>query len=354
MHWLTRLLGRRQPVSRQLRYAFRPSLDALEDRCVPTVSSIVSNFNGTAIPAGDSLWFSSVFKAKGLPAAPVTLHVTDQTVTFAGNTVNVPDSVITLSPSTTTATATFDTGSNSWIINLPSSYSGNAFLGGAAFDVAARLPGGINPVTWSGNFTTDTAGVSLNWQWAAAVYTQFGSEDALNVKPLDGSGSVTVYHNSDHAGTPEAFKSFVVGGARGGGGSNFSGSYSATKTVIPETATVCSATASLSGQVTVPDQALAFGWTVTLMGTDHEGHSVLLTFTGNNSGSYSFNGLEAGSYSLSITFEDNTLLIGQSVGTVDGIPDGTPGDMSIVGILLTACDSTGIHYDFTGIVNAGS
>ena len=34
------------------------------------------------------------------------------------------------------------------------------------------------------------------------------------------------YKNADHAGTLENFKSFVIGGARGGGGSNYTGSYS--------------------------------------------------------------------------------------------------------------------------------
>jgi len=42
------------------------------------------------------------------------------------------------------------------------------------------------------------------------------------------TSSASIYKNSDHAGTPENFKTFVVGGATGGGGSNFTGSYSAT------------------------------------------------------------------------------------------------------------------------------
>jgi len=37
-----------------------------------------------------------------------------------------------------------------------------------------------------------------------------------------------VYKNSDHAGTPESVRQFLVSGARGGGGSNFTGSYSGT------------------------------------------------------------------------------------------------------------------------------
>jgi hypothetical protein len=48
------------------------------------------------------------------------------------------------------------------------------------------------------------------------------SEDCVN-SSSDCSGQ---YRNSDHAGTPENFKEFVIGGARGGGGSNWTGSWS--------------------------------------------------------------------------------------------------------------------------------
>lgn len=93
------------------------------------------------------------------------------------------------------------------------------------------LPGGINPVTWQGSFSTDTPGVEVNWKWAAAVYTGFSSDyNALGVKPVD-DNTASIYKNSDHAGTPENFRSFVTGGARGGGGSNFTGGYSGTSSL---------------------------------------------------------------------------------------------------------------------------
>jgi hypothetical protein len=64
------------------------------------------------------------------------------------------------------------------------------------------------------------------------VYTQFTTDlNGIGVKPIDG-GQMNPYNNSDHAGTPENFKSFVTGGARGGGGSNFTGSYSGTASVV--------------------------------------------------------------------------------------------------------------------------
>src|SRR4029077_17904616 len=92
----------------------RPALEALEDRTVPsTLSSIASNFNGTAIPAGDTIWFSSVLKASGLGSAPVNVHVTNQVITFSAGatnyTLNVPDSDITFSQTKFAGTTSFDT-----------------------------------------------------------------------------------------------------------------------------------------------------------------------------------------------------------------------------------------------------
>src|SRR5262249_42226164 len=159
----------------------------------------------------------------GLGSGPVTLHFTNQTITFTANgapvTVAVPDATVTFSPTTTLATTTFDASTNSWGTDLPMQFSGNGFLSGVALAPPNGLPGGINPVTWQGQITSDTAGVSVNWQWASAVYKGFGTDyDALNVKPVD-DNHASGYHNSDHAGTPEAFTAFVTGGARGGGGS---------------------------------------------------------------------------------------------------------------------------------------
>ena len=50
--------------------------------------------------------------------------------------------------------------------------------------------------------------------------------NSLGVKPTH--TNACLYNNSDHAGTPENKKSFLVGGAAGGGGSNYTGSWSST------------------------------------------------------------------------------------------------------------------------------
>lgn len=203
-------------------------------------SSIVSNFNGNPIRFGDYVWFNSVVKLKSPSpvTSPLAIHFSQQNITLSlpnGGTITlkVPDSEVIYSPNATSATTVFDTASNTWVTTVPASFSDNVFLAGLAYqvNVPGGLPGGIDPVTWSGIFSS-SAPFSVAWQWAAAVYTSFSSNyNVLGVKPTH-STTLDAYHNGDQAGTPENFTTYVTGGARGGSGSNYTGSYSATATAI--------------------------------------------------------------------------------------------------------------------------
>jgi hypothetical protein len=204
--------------------------------CTSGFSSISSNFNGTAIPVGRTIWFNAVLKASGLPATgAATIHLTNSQITFSdpatmiSYVLMVPDANITFSSANATASTTF---AGMFVTQVPLPFGQNVFLDGKIF-LSPGLSGGIKPVTWSGLFATDTPGVTLQWKWGAAVYTMFPTDpnyNAVGIKPVDGSAQ-NPYANSDHAGTPENFKPYVVGGARGGGGSNYTGSYSGTKSV---------------------------------------------------------------------------------------------------------------------------
>ncbi len=177
-----------------------------------TLSTIQSNFNGTAIPDGRTVWFNAVLKVSGVGADPVTIRLTNSTISSSAFNLVVPDAEITFSASTTQATTTFNDATNTWVTNVPSGLGGNTFLTGVAFQPPGGLPGGIKPIVWQASFSTDTPGVSVQWKWATAVYTQFSTDyNALGVKPVD-SNSASQYLNSHHAGTPENFTDFVTGG----------------------------------------------------------------------------------------------------------------------------------------------
>jgi hypothetical protein len=208
------------------------------------VCSISSNFNGTPIPAGDWIWFNSVLNVHGLGNQPVTIgFMSSIQFTLNGTlyVVPVPSALVTFSPFVTLATTVFTNGQ--WVTVVPISHlAGNVYLAGAVLQspTPGGFPGGIQPVTWQGMFVSMTPGLNVQWQWAAAVYNNpnFGLDlSQLGVKPTD-DNKASVYQNSDHAGTPELWEPYVVGGAAGGGGSNFTGSYSGTAACTPIPATM--------------------------------------------------------------------------------------------------------------------
>jgi hypothetical protein len=200
----------------------------------PITSSITSNFNGTPIPGNDFIWFNSVIHLSGgVPTTPFTTSIRDVRISFSAGstayTLSVPDAVITFD-GTAKATTTFSNGG--FLTETNPSFSGNTFLTGLAFRVPnTGFPGGIKSLTWAADFSASNPGVDIHWQWSAAVYTSFSTNyNTLGIKPTDAPGT-SLYLGSNHAGTPEAYKSFVVGGGRGGGGANATGSYSGTAAI---------------------------------------------------------------------------------------------------------------------------
>jgi hypothetical protein len=214
-------------------------------------AQMTNNFNGAAIPynalgSDNYIWFNSAVKASGVSStATVTINVSNQFIDFtnpqngAHYHLAVPNAKLVFTPATAVATTSFDAATGSWITDLPATkLAGNIFLSGLAFKVPlGGLPGGIKNVAWSGSFTTDTAGVALNWVWGAAVYNTFSADyNALGVKPVDDTHA-SIYLDADHAGTPEVFAvaGNVVNGATGGGGSNWTGGLSGTAAIAQVT-----------------------------------------------------------------------------------------------------------------------
>ena len=195
--------------------------------------SITSSFNSSSIPAGRWIWFNSVIDrgSFGGITGNVTFTITNSTITFTANsqqfTLNVPNSRIRFDAAVTSATTQFLNGA--WETAVPRSYTGYVFIGGLAYQVPASLPGNISNVRWSATISIDKANVRPTWKWAAAVYTSFATHSGLNIKPKNGS-TQNPYANNDNAGTPENFRSSVVSGAKGTGGTNYTGSYSSTST----------------------------------------------------------------------------------------------------------------------------
>jgi hypothetical protein len=208
--------------------------------CVST-STITDEFNSNAIKSGIYIWFNSAFDPATM-AGRTAFYVKNSKITFTANNVNytltVPDSRIRFEANVTTASTDFV--NNIWETVVPLNYSGNVFLTGLSYLVPANLPGSIKNIKWTADISSDRAGTSMKWKWAAAVYTTFSTNTGVDVKPVDGQIAVL-----DEAGTPLNYRPYVVPGATGGGlltvsfiGNllnldllNFTGDYSASATV---------------------------------------------------------------------------------------------------------------------------
>jgi len=197
---------------------------------------IASDFRNVAVAGGNAIWFNSIFRVRDVTKQLVHVSFFKSSVQFqykdpAGNAVSVnlamPDADITIDPNATFASTVFDPVNNVWVTKLPWDTDDNAFLTGVPWAVPSPgMPPDVEPVTVCGTFASNVANIDIGWRWAAAAYAAFGSDaTTLGVKPQDtdrdNSGT-----NRDLAGTPENYKQYMIPGARGKGGKNYTGSYS--------------------------------------------------------------------------------------------------------------------------------
>ena len=205
-------------------------------RCIAQ-TAITSNFNATPINGGSFIWFNANFKATGIPSTGAKVFFRNSTIQFAADQVyslRVPNAQITFDPSANCATTSYDPVTDTFNTTVPVSGSDEIFLTGRAFAVPAsfaNVGGKIKgSIIWQGTLGSDDPGVSVSWKWGAAVYTTFSTDyNALQILPAHGNSCSA--GGGNHAGTPIGFAQFVVGGARGGGGSNLTGSWSGTQDV---------------------------------------------------------------------------------------------------------------------------
>jgi len=190
---------------------------------------INSNFNGTPMSQYNYLWVNLHVKLNSYPAAdsvPMKIALINGSMDFTADNVlyhaTMPNAQIDFSDTATAASSSWN--GMYWHITCPRSQISNSelFLGGFAMQIpVGGFPGGIKPLKMNCTFKKNrTENVSMQWQWSAAVYTQF----SMDYNDL----GVQLIHTNLHAGAPTNYEPYVIGGAMGGGGSNYTGSWSAT------------------------------------------------------------------------------------------------------------------------------
>lgn len=110
---------------------------------------------------------------------------------------------------------------NRWMTLVNPTDLSDEIFDGAAIPVTPAIAAGAKATL---TFTVETSDTSFSfpWQWSAAVYKFW---------PADwNQAMIQPFHQSDHAGTPlyTEVQHSLIQGPRGGGGSNFTGSWSAT------------------------------------------------------------------------------------------------------------------------------
>jgi hypothetical protein len=175
----------------------------------------------------DVVWINAhIGTPSGVSTTTVTtVNFTGVTFVLNGTTYPLPDGLLIFNPSapatpSTTFDATFGLHGR-WITTVnPNNLSDEIFFDGNALRVDSNISGG-GQATLSYTTTSTDNNLKFSWQWSAAVYTFW---------PGNNQAQILAYHHSDHAGTPEnkQVQQSLIQGPRGGGGSNFTGSWSGT------------------------------------------------------------------------------------------------------------------------------
>jgi hypothetical protein len=196
------------------------TINPLQGSACTNTTYIKHSFHSKSIHAGRYIWFNSSFKLSGIDRRgkkdPVTIYVSNSRITYSvygrRYSLAVPDSRIRFADDITSASTRFI--NNVWETTVPLGFKDDVFMGGLSYLVPLRFSRNTMNMVWTADVSIDKAGVSLEWKWAAAVYTKFAGHDGLAIKPVSGWRN-NPYQNFDEAGTPENYKAFLASGASG-------------------------------------------------------------------------------------------------------------------------------------------
>lgn len=215
--------------------------------CTSAIQVRFDQYGMTQVQTGSTLWFTSVLKAVHTAdgraiASPIRIYVRQSRITFGNwpHIITMPDSTVVLDPSITAPRRLWSGSEQLSFAYSPSQVSREALFDALPYEVPEPfIPRSSGPVTWTATFAASRPGITVDWAWSAAAYSQFGAIGSFQLKPLSGpiaqvepqAGPPDLYKNADLAGTAETYKQYVVAGAMGSGAPNFTGARSETASV---------------------------------------------------------------------------------------------------------------------------
>lgn len=183
------------------------------------------SWNGFKAPAGSVVWINAhISSPHNVPTNTITtVDFTGVSLVVNATTYALPNGQIVFNPATTTPNTVVNSD-GSWTTTVNPTYNNDIFFDGQAISVDANLEnggGGNTGSTLSFSTNSSDSSLSFQWQWSAAVYTSWPGNAAANIEPV---------HANLQAGAPQnkTVQADLIQGPRGGGGSNFTGSWSGT------------------------------------------------------------------------------------------------------------------------------
>jgi hypothetical protein len=181
------------------------------------------SWNAFTAPAGSVVWINVHINSAGnvLSGTTTTLDFTQVTLVVNGVSYALPNGTINFVPGYTGAPSTVVNSDGSWTTTVSSTQSGNIFIVGQAIPVTASLEASSGS-TLSFYTNSNDSALQFQWQWGAAVYTYWPGNAAAMIETVQANGL------QSGAPTNTAVQQSLIQGPRGGGGSNFTGSWSGT------------------------------------------------------------------------------------------------------------------------------
>ncbi len=203
------------------------TVTALPTACVipPSGTAIPGSpvsWNSFSAPPGSVVWINAHISNPGnVPTNTITtVDFTGVSLVVNTTTYALPNGQIVFNPATSTPTTVVN-ADGSWTTTVNPTTGGDIFFVGQAIPVDSNMENGHTCSTLSFATNSSDAALTFQWQWGAAVYTSWPGNAAANTEPV---------HAAQQAGAPlnAAVQADLIQGPRGGGGSNFTGSWSGT------------------------------------------------------------------------------------------------------------------------------
>jgi hypothetical protein len=192
--------------------------------------------SGTAIPGapvswngfkgGSVVWINAHISGPGnlLSGTTTTLDFTQVTLVVNRQSYALPNGQILFNPAVSTP-STVVNSDGSWTTTVSPTQGGDIFIVGQAIPVDSNLQnggGGNTSSTLSFYTNSNDSALQFQWQWGAAVYTYWPGNANAMIAPVPTNGL--------QSGAPQntQVQQSLIQGPRGGGGSNFTGSWSGT------------------------------------------------------------------------------------------------------------------------------